>query len=355
MRILFFITRSCLGGAQSVIINIANSLSKEHNVAVAAGIDDGEEASLLWNALDSSVQCFKIKPLVKRLSPIKDILAAKEMRRIFRSFKPDVIHLHSSKVGVLGRIVLPKNKLIYTVHGFDSIRIANRKYIIVERLLQKRCRYIVGVSQYDCDNLLKEGIHNNVELVHNGLIVEQREDIIKPNYFKDGAKNIICIARISPQKNHRLFIDIAKLLPEYNFLWAGNLEPIDIPMSDNCHFIGNLPNAGAYCKFADLFLLTSNYEGLPMVIIEAMSQGLPVISSDVGGVSEIVKDGVNGFVLPNQADLFAEKIRYILDDDDRYSKMSNASKTIYKDSLTVDKMVSKYFELYKKVAWEKNS
>lgn len=350
MKILFFITRSCLGGAQSVIINIANGLCKDHQVAVAAGIDDGEEASLLWDALDSSVECIRIKPLVKRLSPCKDLIAAIEMRKIYKRFKPDVIHLHSSKVGVLGRLVLPAGKLIYTVHGFDSVRIANRKYLVIERLLQKRCSYIVGVSQYDCDNLKREGINNNVTLVHNGLNVKQQCDIKVPEHFSETKKNIICIARISPPKNHKLFIDIAQQLPEYNFIWIGNLEEMDETMTDNCHFIGNIPNAGMYCKFGDLFLLTSNYEGLPMVIIEAMSQGLPVVSSDVGGVFEIVKNDINGFVLPNKVEAFVEKIKYIFKDKKRYSEMSQASRSIYEKSLTVDKMVSKYFELYSNVA-----
>lgn len=350
MKILYFITRSCLGGAQSVIINIANSLCHKHNVAVAAGIDDGEDASMLWDALDPAVKCYRIRPLVKRLNIIKDMQAASEMRMVYNDFKPDVVHLHSSKVGVLGRLVLPSKKIIYTVHGFDSIRIANRKYLVVEKLLQNRCRFIVGVSQYDCDNLIKEGIKHNVILVHNGLNVMRNDNIVTPASFSKTKKNIICIARISPQKNHKLFIDIASLLPNYNFIWIGNLEAITNSQPDNCHFIGNLPNAGMYCRFADLFLLTSNYEGLPMVIIEAMSQGLPIVSSDVGGVYEIVKNGINGYVIPNDANEFVKKITSILEDEAVYHKMSLASNQIYNESLTVDKMVSKYFDLYGIVA-----
>jgi glycosyltransferase involved in cell wall biosynthesis len=76
-------------------------------------------------------------------------------------------------------------------------------------------------------------------------------------------------------------------LPQYGFVWIGNQEEMnDLPA--NCHFIGNIPNAGAYCRFADVFCLPSDYEGLPMVILEAMSFGKPVVASDVGGIKEIV-------------------------------------------------------------------
>ena len=350
MRILLVITRSCLGGAQSVLMNIANTLCNEHSVAVAAGIDDGEEASLLWQSLDPAVRTYRVEPLVKRLNPIKDFKAAIELRKIYKDFQPDVIHLHSSKIGVLGRIVFPPRKIIYTVHGFDSIRIANRKYLPIEKALQKRCRFIVGVSQYDCDNLKNEGISNHVELVYNGLNIKIEEGLIPPKGFSKDKKNIVCIARLSPQKNHILFVEIAKQLREYNFIWIGNLGPVDIPVTENCHFIGNLMNAGAYCKFAQLFLLTSNYEGLPMTIIEAMSQGLPIVSSDVGGIKEIVKNGENGFAVPNQAEIFVEKICYILENESVYSKMSKESQAIYTGYLTVDKMVSSYYNLYCKIA-----
>lgn len=350
MRVLLLTTRSCLGGAQSVVINLANSLCSNNEVAVAAGVDDGEDASILWNLLSPSVRQYKIKKLVKKISPIKDIMAAIDIRRIYNDFKPDVIHLHSSKASVLGRLVLPANKIVYTVHGFDTIRVANRKFLPLERFLQFRSRFIVGVSQYDYDNLIAEKITHNVCIVFNGLAVPKINDKSNIDLFKNDKKNILSIARVSPPKRHDIFMQIARQLPEYNFIWIGNLKPVeDTP--DNCHFVGNIPNAGTYCKKADLFILISDYEGLPMVVIEAMSQGVPVISSDVGGVHEIIKNGINGYVVPNEASAFSEKIKIILEDIDLYSKMSHASILSYEHDLTVDKMVSNYYKLYEQVAY----
>lgn len=349
MKILFITTRSCLGGAQSVVMNLANRLCENNDVAVAAGIDDGEDASILWSLLSPSVCQYKIKSLVKKISPSKDIKAACEIRRIYNEFKPDVVHLHSSKASVIGRMVLPANKIIYTVHGFDTIRVANRKFLPIERILQYRCRFIVGVSNYDYKNLESERINNHVSVIYNGLSVPIIDKEKEQTLFSNEKKNILSIARVSPPKRHDLFIQIAQQLPEYNFVWIGNLDPIE-GTPDNCHFVGNIPNAGAYCNDADLFVLVSDYEGLPMTIIEAMSQGLPVISSNVGGVHEIVQNGVNGFVVPNEVNDFTDKIKTILENAELYSKMSQSSKSIYEKDLTVDNMVSKYFELYCAIA-----
>lgn len=348
MRILLLTTRSCLGGAQSVVMNLANRLCANNEVAVAAGVDDGEDASFLWSLLSPSVRQYKIRSLVKKVSLSKDIKAACEIRRIYKEFEPDVVHLHSSKASVLGRIVLPANKLIYTVHGFDTIRVANRKFLLLERILQYRCRFIVGVSNYDYDNLISEKIKHHVSVIYNGLSVPVLDKEKEQNLFSNNKKNILSIARVSPPKRLDLFIQIARQLREYNFVWIGNLTPIE-GTPDNCHFVGNIPNAGAYCKNADLFVLVSDYEGLPMTIIEAMSHGLPIISSDVGGVHEIVKNGVNGFIVPNDSREFVDRIKKVLYDKKLYSKMSQASKMSYDQTLTVDKMVLSYCDLYKQI------
>ena len=105
-------------------------------------------------------------------------------------------------------------------------------------------------------------------------------------------------------------------------------------------------NAGAYCAQADLLMLPSNYEGLPMVIIEAMSFGKPIVASDVGGISEIVRNDINGYTLPNQPELFAQKIDRILTDSNLYAQMSQNSLNIFNKELTIERMVNGYLDIY---------
>ena len=96
----------------------------------------------------------------------------------------------------------------------------------------------------------------------------------------------------------------------------------------------------------DLLAVDSNYEGLPMVIIEAMSFGKPVVASNVGGISEIVRNGTNGYVVENSAKTFAMRIREILQNEEKYEAFSRASLDIYNAELTIDKMVAGYLDIY---------
>lgn len=342
MKILQVITLSDLGGAQSVVINLANKLCKEHEVYIIAGDGDGK----MWDLLDNHIVQIPIRSLKRKISFFNELRTLIAFIWFYRKIEPDIIHLHSSKVGILGRIAFPKSKVVYTVHGFDSIRIAHRQYLPVEKILQKRCHSIVGVSEYDRNNLLKEGVKNNVITIYNG--VHRPFSLTNDPFDKlEGySRKILCIARISPQKNLNLFIEIATLLPSYAFIWIGNQQEYNLPHPQNVFFMGNLSNAGAYNEFVDLFILTSNYEGLPMTIIEAMALGKPVVASNVGGISEIVINGENGYTVENVPGLFIEKIKYILENRDVYALFSQNSERIYIEKLTVDKMVNGYLKLY---------
>lgn len=345
MKILQVITRSELGGAQTVVVQLANRLSDKHDVVLVAGEGDGK----MWEMVSPRVTCVRSHYLQRALSPVKDIRAALELRRIYRKHRPDVIHLHSSKAGTLGRLVFPTKKVVYTVHGFDSIRLAFRKFLPVERILQRACSAIVAVSNYDEKNLHNEGIIHNVSTIYNGITTPDSNSVERPNIANNYKKIVLSIARVNPPKEPKIFIETARLLPQYGFIWIGNQESVehlgDIPT--NCHFLGNIVNAGAYCAQADLFMLPSNYEGLPMVIIEAMSCGVPVVASDVGGVSEIVRNDINGYTLPNRAELFAEKIETILSNENLYARMSKNALEIFERELTIDKMVEGYMAVYR--------
>lgn len=345
MKILQVITRSELGGAQTVVVQLANRLSDEHDVVLVAGEGDGK----MWEMVSPRVTCVRSRYLQRALSPVKDIRAALELRRIYRKYRPDVIHLHSSKAGTLGRLVFPTKKVVYTVHGFDSIRLAFRKFMPVERILQRACSAIVAVSNYDEKNLHNEDIIHNVSTIYNGITTPDSNSDERLNIANNYKKIVLSIARVNPPKEPKIFIETARLLPQYGFIWIGNQESVehlgDIPA--NCHFLGNIVNAGAYCAQADLFMLPSNYEGLPMVIIEAMSCGVPVVASDVGGVSEIVRNDINGYTLPNRAELFAEKIETILSNENLYARMSKNALEIFERELTIDKMVEGYMAVYR--------
>jgi len=343
MKILHVITRSDLGGAQAVVINLANSMCEEHEIAVAAG-EDGP----MWDALDVKIRKIKIKETVRPLSPLNDFKALLKLKKLYKSIKPDVIHLHSSKIGVLGRLAFPKSRIVYSVHGFDSIRIAYRKYLPLEKILKNRCKAIVLASDYDKQNMINEGIKDNLHIVYNGKHAPQPETGLFIEGIEKYGKVVMCIARISPQKRFESYIEIAKLLPKYAFVWIGvDKEYVDLP--ENVFCLKGFPNAQKYIQLADVFVLPTNYEGVPVVIIDALSYGKPVVSSNVGGISEIVLNDQNGYVIENNDKLFAEKISYILENKDVYQQFSKKSIEIFNECLTLEKMVNEYSQLYQKI------
>jgi len=135
-----------LGGAQAVVASLANALAeKGHEVVVIAGEGDGK----LFGLLDGRVKTAQVETLRRKIAPVCEIKTLLALRRLYRRFKPDVVHLHSSKASLLGRLAFPPKKIVYTVHGFDSIRLAYRAFLPLERLLQYRCKAIVAVSNYD--------------------------------------------------------------------------------------------------------------------------------------------------------------------------------------------------------------
>lgn len=336
------ITLCELGGAQSVVCNLSNELvGHGHDVVVVAGEGDGK----MFETLDDRIQRERIPSLVRRLSPLNEIKTLVSLRRLYRAYSPDIVHLHSSKAGFLGRLAFPSKKIVYTVHGFDSIRIAYRKFLPLEKVLQNSCSAIVGVSEYDIANLLDEGICSNVSRIYNGV---SRPVELSANPFKHllGYEHrILCIARLAPPKNVRLFFELAELMPNCAFIWIGNTETPDEDYPENVYFMGSIPQAGAYARYADVFILPSNYEGLPMVIIEALACGTPVVASAVGGIPEIL-DGSNGYFAENDAEKMAEKIRLVLK---MGNNMSVNAVNTYKRAFTVEKMTEEYEKIYNEI------
>jgi glycosyltransferase involved in cell wall biosynthesis len=345
MKVLQIITRNIAGGAQTVLAHIANSLvQKGHQVSIVAGEGDGS----LWTILDERIEMNNCPTLKRSLSVKGDWKTILYLRKVYNEYQPDIIHVHSSKAGLLGRLALPKKKIVYTVHGYDSIRNAFPIFRPVEYLMQYMCAAVVGVSRYDEIKLKEDRIRRNVSFIYNGIPEKGCDTNLRwniPNRYK---KTILCVARVSPQKNLDLFLKIAKLLPQYAFVWIGNSEKIDHQF-ENVFFLGNIPAAGRYCYLCDLFILTSNYEGLPMTIIEAMSYGKPIVASNVGGISEIVENSKNGFISDNDEYSFKTCIESVFASEITYKNMAENSRKIYLNKLTVEKMVDGYLNIYKSI------
>jgi len=352
VKILHVVTLSELGGSQSVVVNLTGqSIEDGHEVMVAASAT-GE----LWNILSERVEKRPIKSLRRAIRLFRDFQTFYELKKINREFKPDVIHLHSSKIGVLGRLAFPRHKIIYTVHGFDSIRVVFRSYLPIERILQSRAAHIVAVSQYDYKNLLFEGITQGVSWIYNGIedySIRTNSLLGNPESHKriidEGSFSVLCIARISPQKRFNLFCEVAKILANrgIKFYWIGNKEqPTNLPSNVIC--LGEIPHAHRHIPEANLLILPTNYEGMPISVIEALCYGIPVVASDVGGIKEIL-DGTNGIALPNDVEMFADRILHYMEDQSYYQLSKKEARVSYLKNFTVSQMYNSYKNLYEHI------
>ena len=351
MKILYVITLSELGGAQSFVCNMANMEALAgHEVMVVSG-GKGEA----WENLDSRVKVRILKELQWEIG-WKDALSLLNLLRVRLNFHPDIVHLNSSKIGMMGRLVFKPSRIVYTVHGFDSMRKTYRKLLFIEKLLKGRASAIVGVCKYDYDALLEEGITKHVSYIHNAVPdtvnspMETDEELaVSQEMLKlhtQYGKLVMCIARDAKPKRLDMFFDLAKANPQYGFVWIGNKNKYENTPA-NVHLLGSLQNASKYLRYADLSILISDYEGFPMSILESLSYGVPVVASNVGGVAELL-NGKNGLIAENNLEDWSAKINQVLNDS-CLEDMSREARKSYEQHFTIEKMVSAYDNIYNKM------
>lgn len=249
--------------------------------------------------------------MVKELSPIKDFKSVLSLRKLIKEINPDVLHLHSSKAGVLGRVanflLFKKRKVYYTPHGYAFLRLdISKNKRSLYHFIEKYSQRIFGGTTIACGDTENEIALEMGEsvLIRNGINIEkikQRKTIITNQRLTIGT-----VGRITYQKNPQLFNEIALKFPQYDFLWIGDGELKNFLTSSNITITGWFPNNEAvfpYLNKLDVFLQTSLWEGLPLAVLEAMALSKPVIATKVIGNKDIVVHGETGFLFENVSEL----------------------------------------------------
>ena len=180
-------------------------------------------------------------------------------------------------------------------------------------------------------------------------------DLTPDNHLRDfnkTRKTVLTIARISAQKNLDIFLETAKRLPQYDFVWLGGSPKYSVEelykvysVPENVKLCGDVPNASNYINICDLFVLFSNFEGLPMTIIEAMSQKKAIVASNVGGICELV-DSSNGKLIENMVEDAVQAVESVLENDDLRCQMGQNSYEKYLSNFTLEKMWEGYKSVY---------
>lgn len=363
MKILYCITKADNGGAQTHLIQLANHFSKKNEVYAIVG-----NKGPMLKQLDERVKIIIVENLVGPISFKQDILAIKMISQLMKQIKPDVLHFHSSKAGTVGRIAykfsgLKNGLVIFTAHSWaftDGISKGKKViYSIIEKLMLTMTDKVICVSKFD-ENLALKYKFNSKKLItiHNGINNESTRlsnsnEIVKDN----NVIKFVMIARFASPKMQKEIIEAIQLLRSYTnkdfeMTFIGDGENIDeckflvntLNLDQNIKFLGNILNARNKLSNYDVFILMSKHEGLPISIIEAMAEGLPIIASDVGGISELVID--NGTLLTNNTpkDLALTMLDYM--DRDLINKKGKRSQKIFLDEYTENKMIKELEYLY---------
>lgn len=348
-------TNADLGGAPRVVTELSLRAVRDGHICGAASVPEGP----FWEHLDPRVEKLPLRHLRRAISPFQDLLAIGEIAQLYRSWKPDIVHLHSSKIGVLGRLaaLLSPATVIYTVHGFDTILKSHREFLLLERLLSRRCPAVVPVSEYDRANMERVGIRNLTQCIQNGVSDRRSGDVGDEKIARrledardSGARVLLTIARREPPKRYDLFLEVARRFSKEDarFFWVGNAAPVDeTSLPDNVEVLGEVAEAGFLANECDIFLLLSDYEGLPMSILEAMSCGKPIAASAVGGIPEAVSSDV-GILVPNEAEGIASELGTLFANTAMTRSMGRSARERYEKCFSADLMWRNYAMLYQK-------
>ncbi|WP_161537544.1 glycosyltransferase family 4 protein, partial [Escherichia albertii] len=305
MKLLFIITKADeIGGAQIHIRDLTNQLLLDDHIV---DVIVGENGALVSELKKKNVPVHIVPSLVRQINPVKDFMATFFIRRLIKKIRPDIISLHSSKAGIVGRFAAIGMNIpvLFTAHGWAFANGVGKKqqklYCAIERFMTPFARKIITVSQQDKDLAVKYRVASSDKqvVIHNGMPDIDISSVQKSNAGST-AVNLISVARFSEQKDHKtLFLALkgiddlewriqligkGPLLVYYKELAA------ELGISDRVQFLGERHDVAHLLHQSDVFLLISNWEGFPRSILEAMRAGIPVIASDVGGSSESVTD-----------------------------------------------------------------
>lgn len=369
MKILYIITQSEFGGAQRNVFDLAFVFSKEHEIIVAAG-SNGE---LLSRLTEKNIKTYHLKHLKRAINPYSDTMAIFELYSLIHKIQPDIVHLHSSKAGVVGAIaskLASTAKVIYTAHGFvfnePGFYPKKKMFIWAEKISGWFKNQIICVSEKDRQSALQYHITPEHKLVtiHNGIpeisftSKEEAKNTLDITHLK--SKKIVgTIAHFYPVKGLDYLInavpEIIEKHPETLFLLIGGgqehskLQTLikKNKLEDHILLIDEIKNASQFLKAFDIFVLPSLKEGFPYAILEAMFAEVPIIASRVGGIPEQIEDGVSGLLVQSKTSQeLAVKINLLLDNQKLANKLARNAKEKVEREFGVEKMVEKTKETY---------
>jgi len=373
-RILQIITKSELGGAQSHVADLLEGFSSlgtnegeplvgQYEMHVAASV----EGPLLDRARACGATVHLLPRLQRSVKPLEDLAAVRECAALVRRVKPDLVHAHSSKAGIVARLVGHRTgtPVVFTAHGwgFSPGTPPARRALAwaVEAAVAPLSARIVCVSESDRVLALSRRVGTSKQLVTIRYGIPPEAQQAHP---ETDPPRFIMVARFSEQKDQTTLLHALSLLegdgktrdfgvdlvgtgPDFEKLQALAKE---LRLDGRVAFLGDRHDVPALLAASQVFLLSTHYEGLPISIMEAMRAGLPVIATDVSGIKEEVAHEETGLLTPHRdAPALARAVDFLLESAPRRADMGRAARQKFEREFTRARMLREVEQLYRDV------
>jgi len=387
-KVLRILNRFNIGGPTHNATYLTKFLSPEYETKLIGGKKLESEAAFEYLLKENKLDYLIIENMNRALNPIKDLKAFFEIRNIIKDFKPDIVHTHASKSGALGRLAAISMRvpiILHTFHGhvFHSYfgKLKTYLYIVIERYLAKKSSTIIAISNLQKDELSKDFnicSAEKISVIPLGFdldkfqinVIEERQLFRNEFLLNDDDVAIGIIGRLTPIKNHDLFIksihlalskiensikvfiigdgeDKTKLLElsqELNL----SISTLDIKNKNALiHFTSWRSDMSKVYAGLDIVALTSLNEGTPVTLIEAQAANKPVVSTNVGGVRDVVQEGKTGLLSDSgDLDAFSENLIKLIENKDLRKSMGAVGYKNVSSKFSYKRLVTDVKSLY---------
>lgn len=346
---LLYVVEAFGGGIFTYIRELANKLDSAFDIYIAYGIRK-QTPKDFKKYFPSDIHWIEIKNFTREINLKSDFKAYKELRKVVNKVNPSIVHLNSSKAGILGRwgINGRKRKVFYTPHGYSFLMqntnlLKRKAYKMIEKISSRKNTTTISCSLGEHRETLK--LTPNAIHIDNGVEVEELKKI--KTLPRTGAFTVFTLGRISEQKNPQIFNQVANSLPNIKFIWIGDGELRNLLTAPNIEVTGWLKREKALeiAKSTDVFFLPSKWEGLPMSLLEAMYLKKYCVVSNVSGNRDVIKNNKNGFIGNNKEE-YINIIHSLSKNQTNYSQLLETAFKQIIDHYNTNVMGEEYVKAY---------
>jgi len=369
IRVMQVIARMNVGGPAVLVADLMRNFDpKMVDALLVTGYCDENESDYL-DEVAKDVKAVRVPGLGRSVSPLRDLSAFFLLMKEIRKFKPDVIHTHTAKAGVLGRVAgllaAPTAKRVHTFHGhlLHGYFSKNKTQLVVlmEKLLAIITFRLIAIGNSVKKDLVnaKIGTDSKYEVIFPGLQplkTYAREEARRSLGLESGKTYLVFVGRLTQIKRPDRLLEIARYLkvnqPNCQILIAGagelleTIEGVSASKGLPITFLGWRNDIDLILGAADIAILCSDNEGIPLTLIQASQAGLPIVSTDVGSVSDIVIDGVSGFLTDVSSEGLIQGITRLLEEPKLRYTFGKAGEQRAREFFSSHSMVEHHQRLY---------